>query len=376
MNLLHVVPDVSQEAAGPSYSVPRLCQALAALGNEVELACVAARGPIEGVTVAVYPAWRFPRRFAVSIALARSLRHQSRQVDVVHNHSLWSMVNFAAGWVASSQRALLVTSPHGTLSPWALDRRKSAKRLLWPLQARVLRGAGLLHATSIFEYRDIRRLGLTAPVVILPIGIDLPPLSTSSQANGGPRTLLFLGRIHPVKGLDRLLSAWGRLQRSQPEWQLVIAGHGEAAHERDIRALAASLQLQRVTFPGPLYGNAKSAVFNAADLFVLPTHSENFGVAVAEALAHSCPAVVGHGAPWPGLETENCGWWVDNDVDSLTGSLQAAMSLSSDQLVEKGRNGRAWMERDFRWESVAQRTQAAYQWRINGGALPAEVRLD
>ena len=373
MRLVHVVPHIDQEAAGPSYSVPRLCQSLADRGHVVELTCLAAKEPVPGVALDLHRQWPILGHFAISSSLAHALRKKAAEVDIVHNHSLWSMVNVAAGWVVPGKKARLVTSPRGTLSMWALSRTKTLKRILWPLQRRVLSRAHLLHATSEVEYAEIRALGFTAPIAVIPNGIDLPPIPASKLVPE-VRTLLFLSRIHPVKAIDRLLAAWQQLEPQHPDWRLVVAGDGESGHVREIVGLAASLGLLRAQFPGPLYGEDKSRAYFDADLFVLPTHSENFGMVVAEALAHGCPAIVSRGAPWPGLETQGCGWWVDNEIDALTKVLGAAMRLSPPQLVDMGMKGRAWMERDFSWTSVGQRMDEAYRWILQGGAQPEFVR--
>lgn len=339
------------------------------------MVCLAATGEIPGVALSVHRQWPIPRRFAVSVDLARHLGSQAKRVDIVHNHSLWSMSNVAAGCLVPGRRARLVTSPRGTLSSWALSRSRWLKRGLWPLQRSALTRAAMLHATSEAEHGEIRALGLEAPVVILPNGIDLPELATS-RSLGDVRTLLFLSRIHPKKGIDRLLHAWRQLESLHPDWQLVIAGRGEAAHVAEVTELAASLALRRVRFPGPLYGAEKARAYTDASLFVLPTHSENFGMVVAEALAHGCPAVVSRGAPWPGLVTEDSGWWVDHKVESVTHALNAAMSLSAEDLALMGARGRAWMERDFGWTSIGKRMVAAYRWLLDGGERPACVRVD
>jgi glycosyltransferase involved in cell wall biosynthesis len=377
MRLVHVVPHIDQEAAGPSYSVPRLCQSLAEFGNQVELSCLAARGEIPGVALDIHPQWPVLGRFAISTSLAGALRRKAAVVDVVHNHSLWSMVNVASGWAVPGRRAKLVTSPRGTLSAWALSRSRSAKSLLWPLQRRALARADLLHATSDVEYQEIREQGFTAPVVVIPNGIDVPALPSEGVRTDAPsmRTLLFLSRIHPTKGLDRLLHAWAQLQEIHPDWCLVVAGHGETAHVEQVKSLAHQLGLQRITFPGPRYGEAKAHAYRCADLFVLPTHSENFGMVVAEALAHGCPSVVSKGAPWPGLLTESCGWWVANDSEILTTTLHAAIQLPAGDRAAMGLRGRAWMERDFGWHAIGQKMDAAYRWLLSGGECPAWVKV-
>ena len=366
MRLVHVVPHISEEASGPSYSVPRLCASLATLGHEVELSCLAARGPMPGVRLDVHRQWSVLGRFAISPSHTLALRRKAEQVDIVHNHSLWSMVNVAAGWAVPGRRAKLVTSPRGTLSAWALSRSRYAKRAVWPIQRRVLERADLIHATSEIEYGEIRALGFKAPVAIIPNGIDLPDLPVS-RPTASQRTLLFLSRIHPKKGGDRLLHAWQQLQHVHPDWRVRIVGHGEPSHERELRKLVHALQLERVDFSGPLYGAEKSKAYFEADVFVLPTHSENFGMVVAEALAHGCPVVVSKGAPWAGVQEERCGWWVEPDIDALTEMLGSALSETPRALSAMGARGRTWMQRDFSWSSIAEMMAAAYQLVIEGG---------
>lgn len=376
MMLVHVVPHIHREASGPSYSVPSLCQALAARGHDVELSCLAQGKEVPGVTVDVHGQWPILGRFAVAPGHALALSRKAAQVDIVHNHSLWSMVNVAAGWVATGRRAKLVTSPRGTLSDWAMDRRRLAKQALWPLQRKALVAADLLHATSEAEYRDIRAIGLRAPVAIAPNGIDLPIPYRDKSVEKGRRTLLFLSRLHPTKGLERLFGAWVRLQGIFPDWELTITGTGSVEYVEHLREKARSMGLERVEFTGALYGNDKHAAYCTADLFVLPSHSENFGNVVAEALSHACPVVVSTGTPWRGVQEHGCGWWIENDVETLIETLSVAMKLPKHDLSAMGCKGRFWVETEFSWEEVALRLEAAYRWVVNGGAKPDHVRID
>lgn len=373
MRLVHVVPHVSEEASGPSYSVPRLCESLAALGYDVELSCLAARDEVPGVRLDVHAQWPIFRRFAISHTHPLSLYHKSLDADIIHNHSLWSMVNVASGWVVPGRRAKLVSSPRGTLSAWALSRSKELKILLWPLQRRVLERADLIHATSEVEYEEIRARGLRSPVAIVPNGIDVPLVEVKREG-GEQRTLLYLGRIHPIKGLDRLLLAWQALEREHSTWRLVIAGPGEPSHTQKVKEMARNLGLGRVEFPGPVYGEEKSKLYWSSDLFVLPSHSENFGMVVAEALSHGCPAVVSRRAPWQGLVDRSCGFWVDNGVGELSEALDGAMALDGETLAKMGKRGRAWMKKEFGWERVAMRMSEVYRWLMGEGERPETVR--
>ncbi|MCC7040798.1 MAG: glycosyltransferase [Burkholderiales bacterium] len=372
MKLVHVVPHIDEEASGPSYSAPRLCESLAARGHEVELSCLAARTPIAGVHIDVHREWPVFRRFAVSPSHARALRGKAKVADVVHNHSLWSMVNMASGLIVPSSHAKLVTSPRGTLSSWALGRRRHIKCALWPLQRRALFCANLIHATSQEEYEEIRALGLRVPVAIIPNGVDVPPEPMRHKA-GGRRTLLYLGRLHPKKGLETLCEAWKSLQGRYSEWDLHIVGHGQPEYESRLKRLTAGLELERVEFRGPLYGDAKREAYFEASLFVLPTQSENFGMVVAEALAHGCPAVVSKGAPWSGLERARCGWWVGRDANGLMAGLDAAMSTPREALVEMGKRGREWMRRDFGWSAIAEQMELTYAWVLERAGCPRWV---
>lgn len=348
---------------------------MAARGHAVTLSCLAAEREVSGVRLDIYPSWPVLKRFAVSPGHALALGRSAGTVDIVHNHSLWSMVNVAAGWAVPGKRAKLVTSPHGTLSTWALSHSKRRKQLLWPLQRRVLERADLLHATCEKEYEDIRGAGLKAPVLIAPNGIDLPVLHERQPAQG-TRTLLFLSRVHPVKGIENLLDAWSSLEATHADWKLRIVGPGGASYLASLQARVQANGSHRVEFAGPLYGADKDAAYRNADLFVLPTHSENFGMAVAEALSHECPAVVSHGAPWEGLVTEGCGWWIPNDVNSLRNTLAAAMALPATVLHAMGAKGQMWMARDFSWDAVAASMEAGYRWLLEGGTPPDCVRVD
>jgi glycosyltransferase involved in cell wall biosynthesis len=166
------------------------------------------------------------------------------------------------------------------------------------------------------------------------------------------------------------LPAWKVVQNKFPEWELRIVGPDNRGHMDEMKVLANSLGLQRVVFTGPLIGSEKKGAYADADLFVLPTYSENFGMTVAEALAAGTPAIVTKGAPWIGLGETNAGWWIDTGIDPLVTCLEHALSQPRTSLDTMGLNGRRWMEGDFSWDNIAAKMKATYDWISNGGSKP------
>jgi glycosyltransferase involved in cell wall biosynthesis len=368
MRMIHVVPAVSEEASGPSYSVPRLCESLIAAGADVQLAALewgSTRVPLPYLKT--FPSGPGPRRLGVSPKMRRWLNDQaaSGRMEIMHSHSLWMMPNVYPGQACRQEgRCRLVVSPRGTLSSWALGQNALQKRIFWRwIQEPALRVASCFHATAETECEDLRRLGFTQPVCMLPNGIDLPPLIRGTH--DGRRQLLFLGRIHPQKGVEVLLRAWQVVAGRFPEWELRIAGPEQRGYLARMQALAAQLRLERIEFSGPAYGEAKLRAYRQASLFVLATYSESFGVTVAEALAAGTPAIVTQGAPWAGLVEQGAGWWIEMGLDPLVACLEQEM----------GRAGHAWMQRDFSWQRIGAQFLATYGWLLHGGDPPPCVRL-
>ncbi len=375
MNIVHTMPDIDKEASGPSYSVVRLCESLLELREKSSIALIG--GHASNHFVHGFARGMGPAHLGNSPAMYRWLKKMvaDGNVDIVHNHSLWMLPNVYPGWVTQGKSIPYVVSPRGTLSKWAMQSGSKVKRLFWPfIQKPSITHAACFHATSDAEYEDIRRMGFRQPVAVIPNGIDLPVFS--KREVGPTRTLLFLGRLHPVKGVDFLLRAWRILESEFPGWSLRIVGPTGNETATALIELSKSLSLKRVTFSGAIYGNDKFDAYRDADLYVLPTHSENFAVTVAEALACATPVVVSQGAPWGGVVENKAGWWPEIGELPLVVALRSAMSLSRDDLGEMGENGRRWMQKDFSWMGISEKMRGTYLWLRGQGDKPPCVVID
>lgn len=339
----------------------------------------AAMEHVEGVRVDAHTADRGAGRL---LRGSRSLRAAiGRDADagaILHAHGLWLFADMYPAWTKRGHAGTrLVHSTRGMLAPAALRISRWKKWPVWWLwQQQALRQADCLHATAESEYAEIRNMGLRNAVAVVPNGIDVPEFAgDAGRPAVGMRTILSLGRIHRKKALDQLVRAWAGLEEGFPNWRVRIVGPAEGDHDRELRDLATSLGVKRLSIEGAVYDDEKAKLYRACDLFVLPTLNENFGVAVAEALAAGLPVISSKGAPWSGLETHRCGWWVEHGVDALASALGHAMILDDKDRWEMGRRGRAWMQRDFSWDSIAAEMLSVYAWLQTGGRPPATVRL-
>jgi glycosyltransferase involved in cell wall biosynthesis len=316
--------------------------------------------------------------------LRSRLLKEGAGIDLIHSHGVWMFPNLYARQAATQLGIPLVVSPRGMLEQWSLDRSRIKKYIAWHLFERAnLAAAKLLHATSEAEASSFRKIGLRQPIAIIPNGVDLPgsELSVGREVLEsrypeliGRRWLLFLSRIHPKKGVAELLTAWRTVEGRFPDWQLIVAGPDLNGYGITAREQARGIET-RVTFTGMLTGHGKQSAFTNSELFILPTHSENFGMAVAEALASGLPAITTKGAPWQELETHRCGWWIQLNETELVHSVETAMRSSSEDLREMGLRGRELMAKKYSWTRVGEQMAQAYTWLLGGGDKPAFVQI-
>jgi len=326
-----------------------------------------------------------PRAFGYAPDL--KVRVSSLAPDVVHTHGLWKYQSaVASGWGSKTGNPYLV-SPHGMLDPWALGNSRWKKILSGLLyEKRHLRNAACIQALCASEAESIRSYGLRNPLCQIPNGIDLPqgeshaaPLWATNHGKGR-KVLLYLGRIHPKKGLSSLLEAWRLLKKNSgrlsDEWLLVIAGWDQGGYEQELKKQAEESHLENsVLFIGPQFGAAKSATYFNADAFILPSFSEGLPMVVLEAWAFKLPVLMTPECNIPEGYAHDASIRIATNPEEIARGIRELMSMAPKEREIMGLNGYNLVEQRFTWSRVAAEMHSVYEWLTGGGNPPASVRL-
>jgi glycosyltransferase involved in cell wall biosynthesis len=383
MNVLFISPSFypANRYGGPIQSVLHLCQALLARGVDVRVFTTDADGPkdlsvslgqqtpVEGVPVTYFHRW--PRLdYAFSLALAGRLRKAMLDVDIVHMTSTFSFPTLVGSRLAAGAGKPYVISPRGSLQRWSLAQKRWKKVPYFALIERGnLQGAAAIHATSEIE-RDELRAVLDVPIFVVPNGVELPDLKEMPKRE--PKRIVFLGRVHQKKGLDILVAALSLLDKTVPATETLIAGPDDNGEWGRIEKLLASMQPRpHVRYLGPLEGEERFRFLGAASVFVLPSHSENFGQAVVEALACGTPVVVSRNCPWRRVEEAGAGRWVENTPEGIASGLASVLRDESDWNARS--SAAKTLAAEYSWSSMAGLMQQEYETILRRGRPPLLV---
>jgi len=361
---------LSREAGGLFYAVRSLCKALDREGVGISVF-----GRRDASVSRDLPSWSPVAAKAFgshgplgySPALRQSL--MAAGCGLVHQHGIWMDDQWAALRWQKKQGGPVVVSPHGMLDPWAVRNSAWKKKLVGAMFANeALRQATCIHALCPSEAKAIRAYGLRNPIAIIPNGIDLPGDGVRQPSSGGRKTVLFLGRIHPKKGIAELLRAWGRVSK---DWKLVIAGWDDGGHEQGLRKLVEDLGLGgSVSFVGPKHGEEKDRLLRSVDAFILPSFSEGLPMSVLEAWSFRLPVVMTDFCNLPEGFAANAAIRVEPDADSIFQGLEKLTGLSDEGRGDMGTQGRTLVEEKFAWDKIARDMKAVYEWCL-GGEKPA-----
>lgn len=276
---------------------------------------------------------------------------------IIHLHGLWSPTLHWAASLSRKRGCPYVVSTRGMLAPWSLGHKALKKKIGWWLyQKRDLTSAAALIATSVAEQGNVTSLLPMKKVVVIPNGCDEPPEEIPStnllDNDTSTRLALAIGRLHPVKGYTELIDVWASLKPKG--WKLVIAGPDEAGYRKTLEDRIINRQLSgEVQLLGEVDDVQKWSLLNRCELFVAPSKTENFGMAIAEALQSGTPVITTTGTPWQELKKYDCGWWVTSEIKALKNALAQATLMDSDSLNVKGSNGRKLISEKYSWEHVA-----------------------
>jgi glycosyltransferase involved in cell wall biosynthesis len=375
MRVLHILPGL-EISSGPTQALAALARHQARLGAEVTIAHLQGRGggPPErlehGIAYAGFQV-RWLRYWGYAPGLGVFLRRQVGNFQVVHLHGLWLYPNVAGARACWGQAVPYLVRPAGSLEGWSLGQRRWLKGLYYRgLERRHLARAAALHAVSEQEAASLRGLNLPTRIEVIPNGVELEgstalPSQAASRARLGlapeAPVVLFLGRLHPKKGLDVLGEAFRRVRGELPEARLVVAGPDGHAFAAKVKEQYRELGiLSAAVFLGELEGEDKAAAYRAADVFALASHSENFGLAVLESLAAGTPVVVSRQTPWEEVERAGAGFWVERSAEAFARALGRVLS-DRGRGREMGERGRELVCRKYGWREVARRTLEVYE---------------
>lgn len=389
LNVLHVIPGVSPRYGGPSAAI---CSAVAALNSETNarsrIVCTDADGPHRRLSSSDIPpgvrVQMFRRtcseRWKFSWGLWNWLRRNVRDFNLLHLHAIWSFSTVAAARAAHRKGIPYIVRPAGMLSEYTWQRNGRLKRYYWNAVERItLENAAALHATSDAEAAEIRNVCPKARTYTIPNGVDEAAFGVSEDASllrklcgqhaADLPIALYFSRLHPKKGIvDRLLPAIAQLKTP---CVLALAGGSDPhapAHEQEVRNAIDKYHLsKRVIMLGHVAGDQRWAMYDSADLFVLPSHSENFGIVVAEAMARGCPVVVTEAVQsCTHVRAAGAGEVVSGDVDELAATIDRLLA-QPELRTAYGEAGRRYAYEHFRWEQIAKQIYAMYCDCLNRG---------
>lgn len=394
MRLLSIIENIADEYGGPANSLPNL---LDAIRRELSIESM-----IYSISRSDNENNEFIERFSISwfnfkgtglnkIRYSKGLRKKLvediRGGDILFSNNLWNYPAYLAYNVSRKNNIAHIISIRGALYPWSLSQGAFRKKIaLFFFQKAALQNASLIHVTCYEEHDAVRELGITTPIAIVPHGInydDYQNLTKKSNAiaslklRDDKKYILFMSRLHKKKGLDVLLDIWPDLAKKNPNWCLLVVGPDYSGYAARISQLSIDQGVQHnIKVLGMLTGRQKKNAFACSEFFVLPSHSENFGVVIGEALASGLPTISTTGTPWAEIATHKCGKYITLTPENLSHSLQEMMMLDESSLEVMSDNGKSLIKERYTWSAQALKFGKALEFVLTGKPAPGVVYLN
>ena len=395
MKILHIIENIDESYGGPAKSVPYLCKYLQHNGVEVSINSVKIKKYEENIIIKEnFIQWNnyknsFSDFFKYSTDLKKGLAKQVKKKDIIlHTQNQWNYPSYCAFKLSKKYNVPLVCSVRGSLYSWSLNQYKYIKKIFWhSFQKQIFKNASCIHVTEFNEYQAVRNLGINTPVAIIPNGVELDEFKIKIDKQyareklnlkKGKKYILFISRIHPKKGLEYLVSTWSKLAYQYNNWDMIIAGpvDDKVYFDRIKRIINNANLDERVLVTGMLNQNERLNAYFASDLFVLPSHTENFGIVIAEAMAAGLPVITTTGTPWKEINDNSCGWWIDLFAENIKNALIDAFMFTEKDLQLLGENGRNLIFKKYSWIEQTEKMIAVYKWLLGEAEKPFFVYTD
>ena len=397
ISIIQCVSDLNLSSGGPSKTVTALSSNLSKLNIKVRI-CSQINEENKNVSELKklnknisFLNFSNDKRFTFNPLINQNLlkklifenKNKNKKNVVIHDNGIWLPFNNTITTFSRISSIPLIISPHGMLEPWSLKYNFLKKKFAWYIyQRKSLNSASVLHATSIMEANNLDRLKLGLPIAVIPNGIEKPTTKDLlGQYNlndlginiNNEKIYLYLGRIHPKKGLLNLLKAWNCCFKNNNECKLIIAGFPELNYLNELKEFTKKNQLNdNVIYLGPVEGKDLVTLYRNAYVFVLPTFSENFGMVVAEALSYGIPVITTTCAPWETLEKCECGWFVEPKIDDLKKALLKSFVLDRYEYELMSKNA-INLSKAFDWEKIAKSFLNLYLWILGEKSKPSNI---
>jgi glycosyltransferase involved in cell wall biosynthesis len=370
MKIIHIVESLDVSHGGPAICVPLLAKHLNSIGcSSVVLSVQATKEESDSIVskdelkIVKVPLTGF-KKIKYSSKLKSEIINEITKDTIIHVHSIWTYPSYAGYKISKDFGVPLVVSVRGTMYKWAMNKSKYVKLVaMWLYQRRILNYANKIHITEIGEKEAMENIGIFNDKMLVPDGVSIgnkpddlnKKILKSVEFNKNKRYIFFLGRIVPNKGVHFLLNSFKILKHKYKDVEVIIGGSFN-----DSSYCSSLEKIDGVHFVGMLNEFEKHTMFSISTLFVLPTVSENFGLVVAEAMSYKIPVITTTGAPWADILKFEAGWWVDLTEFNIFNAIDEALSLNSEELARKGKNGYALVQ-NFSWDKQALEMKKHYE---------------
>ena len=361
MKIIHYIPSIDRMAGGISTYMQVLAKPLGTMA-EVHIMTHASENPLPMENCKVHDIPRY-RPFSSVWKKAVVDLLDSVRPDIVHVNCCWTPDCAMIQQLAQKRGYKVVLTPHGMLEPWIIKRHYWTRKVpaLWLYQKAAVQRADCVQATAESERDNLLKLGYNSNIKVVRLGIDAESIEMKRSWKKS-RQILFLSRVHVKKGINFLVEAADVLRNELQGYKILVAGEGDADYVEAMKRMICDRGLQDIVqLIGGVYGDEKWRLFQTSDFFVLPTHSENFGLAIAESLASGTPVITTVGTPWSDLNSSEAGAWIKIGTEPLVETLRRFLSLSEDELETMGRNGRKLIETKYSAHVMAEQMMEVYK---------------